>query len=299
MISLLSQSLPTPLHKWASLRSELLWVYNGVVAPDNRKVAADHRYGYWVWLIRAGHVEVKMDGKTSKASAGQWMVSPHGNTSQEFSADARILSVHFRCQWPTGENLFEGREALIFSAKDFPRLERRANSLQYVVRRHFPKVRIDFSTQSGGLPVFLKMQQLFLQWLVDFYNVMIQNGRFLHQAGNCDGRLLRAAQCLHQSRLDAPFPENLLKGATGLGRAHLDRLYWKEFGVTTRGYWERLREEAAISSLETSPLSIKEIGYCLGFKQASHFTKWFHQRLEISPSIYRERALTLRKSGAL
>ncbi len=33
-----SHQLPTPLHKWASLRTELLWVYAGVVAPDNRCV---------------------------------------------------------------------------------------------------------------------------------------------------------------------------------------------------------------------------------------------------------------------
>jgi AraC-like DNA-binding protein len=36
-------------------------------------------------------------------------------------------------------------------------------------------------------------------------------------------------------------------------------------------------------------LSIKEIGYRLGFKQASHFTKWFTRRVGMTPKTYRER----------
>ncbi len=83
----------------------------------------------------------------------------------------------------------------------------------------------------------------------------------------------------------------------GAGRAHLDRLYWKEFGATHRVYWEQLREESATRSLETTHLSIKEIGYRLGFKQASHFTKWFLRRLEMTPSQYREQVAERLASG--
>lgn len=178
-----SHQLPTPLHKWASLRTELLWVYAGVVAPDNRCVTTDHRYGYWVWLLREGEVTVKMEGQTWKARRGQWMISPHGLTVQQFSDDARILSVHFLCQWPTRENLFSGREAVIFDAAQYPFLERSGAALQRLAHRHFPRIRIDLTVQAIGLPVFFRFQQLFLKWLMDFQRVMVERGKFLSQEG--------------------------------------------------------------------------------------------------------------------
>ena len=296
MVALLANSLPTPLHRWASLRSELLWVWEGGVAEESRSTGADHRQGYWFWLIRQGHVQVEMEGKTWKARAGQWMVSPHGFMFQKFSPDARILSVHFRCQWPTGENLFAGREGLVLDAREFPRLERSASALRRLVHRHFPRVRTDFSAQATDYSVFLRLQQLFQQWLIDFSEALMRKNRFLTQAGECDERMLRAAQCLHEAPLDGAFPSAQLQKETGLGRAQLDRLYWKEFGLTTRVYWDRLREDSATRNLETTFFSIKEIGYRLGFKQASHFTKWFRQRHGLSPRSYREQAARKRAS---
>jgi AraC-like DNA-binding protein len=287
VIASLLSSLPAPLHKWASLRSELLWAYEGLVAPDNRRVTSDHRYGYWLWLLRSGEVHVKTEDKSWMAGPGQWIVSPHGITVQDFSDDARILSLHFRCQWPTGENLFEGNDAVIFESNQFPQLERSASALQHLVRRHFPKVRGQFSLQGGDLTIFLRLQTLFFHMLLDFYRVMIQERKTLSQAGGGDHRLLRAARVLHETPLDEPFPAALLRKETGLGRAHLDRLYWGEYGITTRAYWERLRQDAATRCLETTVLPIKEIGYRLGFKQTSHFTKWFRLHLGTTPRDYR------------
>jgi len=296
VIASVLSTLPAPLHKWASLRSELLWVYDGLVAPDNRHVTTDHRYGYWLWLLRSGRVQVKTESKSWTATAGQWIVSPHGITVQDFSDDARILSIHFRCQWPTGENLFAGNDAVIFESKEFPQMERSAAALQHLVRRHFPRVRGEYSLQGGDLTIFLRLQQLFFHVLLDFYRVMIQKGKSLSQAGDGDHRLLRAARVLHETSLDEPFPAARLRKETGLGRAHLDRLYWKQYGITTRAYWERLREEAATRSLETTMLPIKEIGYRLGFKQTSHFTKWFRLHLASTPRDYRVEARRKRAS---
>jgi len=269
----------------------LLWIWEGNVAEDSLSTDTDHRQGYWVWLLRKGSVQVEMEGKTWKARAGQWIVSPQGLMSQNFSPGARILSVHFRCQWPTGENLFTGRDGLVLNAREFPGLERSASALCRLVHRHLPRVRINFSTQATEYPVFLRFQQLFQQWLTDFYEALTRKNRFLTQAGEGDERVMRAAQYLHEAPLDAAFPAARLQKETGLGRAHLDRLYWKEFGLTTRVYWNRLREDSATRHLVTTALPIKEIGYRLGFRQASHFTKWFRHRRGVSPNTFRQQAL--------
>jgi len=196
--------------------------------------------------------------------------------------------VHFRCQWPTGENLFLGQDAEIWDAKDSPNLERNAVALNRLVHRHFPKVWLELTEQALNYPMFLKFEQRFMQWLIEFYQVMTHLGRPLAQAGNCDARLLHGMKCLHETPFTQDFPAQQLQQKTGLGRSHLDRLYWKEFGVTTREYWERLRQNDATHKLQSTSLSVKEIGYHLGFKQASHFTKWFCHRIGMTPTAYRK-----------
>ena len=283
-----SRHWQSPLHRWASLRSELLWIYEGPRAAGAAKELADHRVGYWVWLLRRGSVRLEMDGKIWEATAGQWALSPQGSTIQDFSKDARILSVHFRCQWPTGDNLFSGQSGEVWNARDFPRLERSASALSRLVHRHFPKVRLDLTEKEIDYSVFLRFEQRFQQWLIDFHHAMTSAGRSLAHAGLGDERMLRAARYMHDSPLGEPFPAERLQHETGLGRAHLDRLYWKEFGVTTREYWEILRQEVAMRNLESTSLSVKEIGFELGFKQASHFTKWFFHRVGKTPKAYRD-----------
>jgi AraC-like DNA-binding protein len=277
----------SPLYRWSSLRTELLWAYEGPIAAGSTREQHDHTLGYWVWLLRKGSVHLELAGRSWKAQAGQWVVSPQGPTLQEFSSDARILSVHFRCQWPTGENLFDGISGEVWNARELPRLERSASALARLVHRHFPRIRFELTEQQIEWPVFLRLEQRFLQWLSDFYHAMTRAGRTLAHAGAADERLLRAAKLLHESPLRDPFPAAQLQKETGLGRAHLDRIYWKNFGFTTREYWERLRQELAIRKLESTSASIKEICYELGFKQASHFTKWFFNRVGKTPKAYR------------
>ncbi len=283
-----SRHWQSPLHRWASLRSELLWIYDGPSAAGTVREKVDHSAGYWVWLIRCGKVSIEMGDQTWKATAGQWIVSPQGSITQEVSTDARILSVHFRCQWPTGDNLFSGKGCEVWNATDFPGLERSASALCRLIHRHFPKVRLDLTEREIDYSVFLRFEQGFQQWLINFHQAMTVSGRTLAHAGLGDERILRAARYLHESPLNEPFPGEQLQRETGLGRAHLDRLYAKEFRVTTREYWEHLRLEVAMRNLESTSLSVKEIGYEIGLKQASHFTKWFIQRAGKSPKAYRD-----------
>lgn len=278
----------SPIFRWASMRTELLWIYQGPIAAGTASEVQDHSQGYWVWLLVKGSVRLQMGAKTWSAKAGQWVVSPQGKILQEFSNDARILSVHFYCQWPTGDNLFSGEDAEVWQARDFPRLERSAAALASLVHRHFPKVRLDLAGRQIDYDIFLRLEQRFLQWLADFYHAMERSGRTLAHAGSVDERILKAARLLHEAPLRERFSSEQLQRQTGLGRAHLDRLFWKSFGVTTREYWERLRQDAAMRKLESSSYSIKEICFDLGFKQPSHFTKWFLHRVGKTPKVYRD-----------
>jgi len=247
-----------------------------------------------MWLMKRGRVTLEMDGKVWEAGPGEWILSPQGAVTQDFTHDAKLLSIHFRCQWPTGENLFSGQDGVVWKTSEIPKLERSAIRLNTLVHRHFPRVKLDLTEQNVSYPVFQRFEQRFRAWLIDFHDAMQAKGRTLAHAGTGDDRLYRAAQILHECPFNEAFPAEQLQRDTGLGRAHLDRLYYRQFGVTTREYWERLRQDLAVRKLESSSHSVKEIGYELGFKQASHFTKWFTHRLGKNPTTYREENYHLR-----
>lgn len=279
----------TSMHRWASIHSELLWIYDGPFASNIPNQQTDHRQGYWVWLLRKGRVRVRMGNQAWEAGEGQWIICPQGIATQEFSQDARILSVRFLCQWPTGENLFFERQACVFDSGDFPVLARIGSALCQLVQQHLPGAALDISLREVDYNVYLRVHRLFCRWLVEFHRVWRALDRKLAHAEGGDDRWRRAIRCLNESPLGEDFPETLLLRETGLGRASLDRLFVKHQKLTARKYWEFLREKSALHYLQSDDLSIKEIGYQLGFKQASHFTKWFSRRVGLAPNVYRKR----------
>jgi len=276
------------MHRWASLHSELFWVYDGPEQSCAQKVHADHRHGYWLWLIRKGGVILQSGNAVLTAGEGQWMLSPHAETTQQFSAGAQILSIHFQSHWPTGENLFAGDHGMVWGACRTPSLEKSVSSVQNLARRHFPGARLDFFDRTSGHALFMRMQSRFTLFLAEFSQAMQILGREIHYPDVCDERMVQILQRLQEGPLRGAFPWDLAMKETGLSRRHIDRLLFDHFGKTAHSYWDTLKTRAAVRLLETTDFSVKETAYQLGFKQASHFTKWFQQRTGRSPKIHRQ-----------
>jgi transcriptional regulator GlxA family with amidase domain len=76
---------------------------------------------------------------------------------------------------------------------------------------------------------------------------------------------------------------------SGLGRSQLDRLFFQAFGISTRAYWNRRKLDSANALLATTANPIKEIAFRLGFRQASHFTRWYESLMGLTPNAYRNR----------
>lgn len=274
---------PTSMHRWSSVRNELIWIYDGIEQSHGETVTADHRHGYWLWLIRKGGVTMTCDLGVYTATAGQWMLSPHALTTQKFEKGSRILSIHFSCQWPAGENLFTGKEGLIWNAKGTPKLERSATAVEKLARRHCPSVWLNLYLQSVSYPLFMRFQHALTLFLIEFSEAMTQFGRQFSHYGTHDDRLTLALNCIHTTPQSDPFPWEQIARETGLSRKHLDRLFYGHFGTTSRNYWEKIKLDEGIRLLETTTLSIKEVSYRLGFKQASHFSAWFAKHSNRAP----------------
>lgn len=278
-----------PLHSWAALRTELLWIYERPVAPHNLHQPTDTRYGQRVWLLRRGRVRVTTGDGAWEARAGDWLFLPAAQGEQIFSADAAILSVAFLCQWPDGANLFAGEEGRVIRSRDWPALERAATRLLRGVRRRLPAADRNFEQLNAPLPVFLWLQQAMLAWLEAWAAVQFALGRELARTPLMDERLAKAVRCLNETPEAASLPRARLRQETGLGIAQLDRLFAKTYGVTVRRYHEGRRVERARRLLDTPDLPVKTVGYTLGFKHAAHFTLWFTRHTGRTPSAWRSR----------
>ncbi len=289
----------TPWHAWGGMRSQLLWVYEGPVPDTAKSVITDRRDAYWTWLLLEGAVKVSTPQGAWRAKAGDWMVCPHEIGRQNFSSDARILSIHFSAQWPSGENLFTGSAGNVFPSARYPRLARSARSLARIARARFPGVTQHLLMQRTDFRTFWRMQMNFARWMLDFSEAMQAEGRRFFQAGVSDPRVIRAANCLHETPLHEPFPEERLLAETGLGRARLEQLFWERFGLHTRDYWNRLRLRSAMHDLATGARSVKEVCHRHGFRQASHFTKWFRLHAGRGPLAYRRSITERRAKGTL
>ena len=91
------------------------------------------------------------------------------------------------------------------------------------------------------------------------------------------------------SRLDLAFEERPLATEVGLSVSQLNRLFVRQFGFSSLGYFERRRKEQALAALQGSAHTIKEIAFELGFSSLSHFSAWVTQQFGMAPSLVRER----------
>lgn len=288
--SAVTQSPRLPMREWAYLHSELEWVYDHEVPADYRDRQVDKtKGGYWAWYIRQGNVRVlTASGKRYQAGPGMWLLVPTEPLTQRFSKDARILSLHFLCQWPSGENILSGNGGLVFAGADHPALERKATQLERMVRQSIPGADTRYYSFFSDYEQFLSFHVLFQQWLRLWFNIQKQNGADISRLLTSDDRVLRAMRCLNMAPLRDGVPHEALRRESGLGEAQLNRMFMAEYGMTVRKCWEQRRLMAAKSHLETSLMPVKEIAYTLGFRSDSHFMMWFKQHTGKRPKEYRQ-----------
>lgn len=282
-----------PLHEWAALKAELVWIYDREVPSymRNWQGPGDEVPGYRIWLIRRGSVRIKRKSRTYVAGAGEWIAPVSQAREVSFSDDAHIISIHFLCQWPSGENILEEVEGRKISSAAHPELERLAVRLHRQLRRQFPANEPGayvYSRRASSCADFLECQALFLRWLAAWIESEVEAGARLTRLASGDDRPFQAARFLNQASLGGGFPERDLQRETGLGMMRLNQLFLVEFGVTTRKYWDRRRLETARQCLETSQMAMKEIACLLGFRSDSHFVVWFRRLAGQRPGEYRK-----------
>jgi AraC-like DNA-binding protein len=72
---------------------------------------------------------------------------------------------------------------------------------------------------------------------------------------------------------------------------HLQRLFKHQTGVCMGEWLSEQRMQRAAHLLANSYMSVKEIGYCIGYEHASSFVRAFEQRFAQAPARYRKQAV--------
>lgn len=275
-----------PFQDWDCLHISLEWVYEGLVRPEGWHLTLEDSY-IRCWLIRKGKVNATAQGVRKEAVVGQWVVLSGGRQTQDFTEDAEILSVKFQLTWPGGEPLFPRQPPLVFDADVHPELEAAAVPLMKLVRKHFPRAHDYLPQQACPLDVYLRVQQCLPLWLLAYTRVMSRHHVVPTRLMCADSRSIEAIRILDHHPLGKRFSESALARKVGLSRAQLNRILMRDFSVSTRKYLERRKRESACEALLHTDISVKELGYILGFRHESHFCAWFKRILKATPSEYR------------
>lgn len=282
-----------PLHEWSCLRAELVWIYDRAVEPSMHhwRGPGEHMPGYRMWLLRCGTVSIKTQKRNYLIGPGKWLAPVEKAKEVRFSCDARLLSIHFLCHWPSGENVLRRKEGSSFKAEKYPVLERMAKRLHLNLQRQFPEKGESehmYGHKTSSYADFFNFQSIFLRWIAVWMQVEIENGATLTRLTSGDDRPFQAARYLNQAALDGGFPAAELQRESGLGLMRLNQLFLSQFGLTTRKYWDRRRLDFARQCLETSRMPMKEIACRLGFRSDSHFVIWFRRLAGVRPGEYRK-----------
>lgn len=278
------------LHEWASLKTELLWIYDQPVDPEHRHLRAWHRRaGYWARYVRAGRIRLESPDGVTEARAGQWLIGEQDKGHTDITDDAHILSIHFLCQWPTGDNFFGKAGVQLFADDVCPPLRKQAEVLERAVRRQHPKAKVGYAHEQAAYPDFLRQQALFVNWLATWCEALGARGWRPAHGGSDDERLTRVVRRLNEAPLAAGFPKAQLRAEAKLSPGHLDLKFEQAFGVSPWRYWERRRLEHAKRRLSQMEIPVKQVAYELGFKSDAHFVAWFRKLAGDAPGRYRKK----------
>lgn len=281
-------SAPHP--DWTELRFDWLWVYDGFV-PTVETWSNEIAVPASVFFVLRGHGRIHVRGSVIEVPKGCAFLAGAGTRKQWFAEGTRLLSVAFLARWPSGLPLSTPELNCVFA---LPRVRTLYTASRVLFRAIYgPRLMVDFEAALNVVvPDFAswcKREAAFRAW----FSAYMQTLQALRRSPTprpraTDGRLCEIVRRLDAWALAEPIEWDRLARGLGVGPRRLEQLFAAEFESTPREYLDRRRIEAARLLLLHSKSSVKEIAYDLGFRHASHFTKWFRHHTTLSPSSFRE-----------
>ena len=109
----------------------------------------------------------------------------------------------------------------------------------------------------------------------------------LHRVTEKEANLVRRLLRYLEEHLSERIENNCLSEAFSYHPYYLNRVFKKATGETIHACFLRLRVEHAAALLQSTELSIEQIGVSVGFENHAHFSKVFRRYTDMTPGEYR------------
>jgi AraC-like DNA-binding protein len=264
------------------LKSEFIWAYETVLAQPIRS----KRYqapGQSAFLILKGNLEVTTDAGEVRVGPGDWCFPHQGPRLLRMEAGGAILNVRFRVYWPGGDPLFNSPVAEVIAASAAPKLEKQARALARAVGRALPGAKADLPWRKTDLLTYIRLQRTFDAWVYAYTEAMLRAGAVPSRLAKIDPRVLHVLSWLDELPLDHIVSEAELLAESRLSISQLNRLFTQQFSLTPIQYFETRKLTRAKTLIRSSPKSVKQVAYGLGFASLPAFSRWFRKKSGQSP----------------
>lgn len=270
------------------IKTNLVWIYEGEILESTRQRAYPPG-DLAAWLILEGSGTLEAEGKSVSAVADEWMFPWPGKRYQSFEKGSRLLSIRFQATWPDNRPLFDHGLSVTLRAANYPKLEETARRLLEICRPYSTDDPLGFVKTQLPFDVFLDIKAALLDWIAQYYRVLIQLGIKPTRLGIGDDRVAKVLNVLDKMPMDTRFHEVDLAAESGLSAGQFVRVFRDEVGVTPKRYFEERRRDFCRRMLAISEIPIKQIAHGLGFIRLSDFSSWARSFCQLSPRQFRER----------
>lgn len=254
--------------------------YDNEVPPEFRTQTQYSGVAYVCWYIRSGSVTVETTGRKLHAQPGDWVfVEPLTTKSQTFSTTARIVSIRFGVNWNNLHFFPPLRAPWKAAAQECPGL------LEAATEFCAYEAILTEATGTWSPAMYATRAALFNAWLSHWHR--LRGTAADGSAPSMDARVAAIFTELMRSPGVAPVDYQALSQSTGLSAAQINRIFKQSTGQTPKGWKDTACLKIAEDMLGRDQHSIKEIAAELGFCDASHFSKWFRQQMNHTPSRWR------------
>lgn len=271
------------------IQHDLYWATHRCVPEKFRDSHLSAGIHSLVWLLTRGSVVVEPFGeKPVRYDAGQWIMHKALSGTQQFSEDAKLISIRFDILHPHGLPLFERPETIVVEAAQAQRLTQQAETMisildtyrngrdRYVPRREIPPLD------------FFRIESAFCAWITEYIGLMLAHGQRMTSGVINDPRVRDGIDYLNRHDTRKKLVETEIAQLCGLSVNRLNTLFRQEIGRTVGEYYAQRRFRLARVALLDPSRQVKEIAFELGFRNSAHFSNWFSGRQKCSPREFRQ-----------
>lgn len=183
---------------------------------------------------------------------------------------------------PSQIDIFRSEEILMPYA--FSDIESLNNPILQINRQSLEPELIEIYTEYKNKIKFYeeKISGKFLSILTDIIRLeeLIKNNEQKH--GNAD-KILK----IIKERYAEPLTNQAISSELGYHPNHVNRLMVMCTGMSLHQYLQTFRISKAMELLQTTGLSVSQIGEAVGFKDFTHFSKYFKKKTGYTPTAFR------------